>query len=210
MNKPLLLLFTGVLITSFLSCKKADSPKKYPYLIEKTDSTKVIQFENNQAVVFTNDFIANVSGYKNTRYFNFSELYIPDSTELFEPTIYELISFEARLESYIQSLKKESELLTWDNPTDLEQITLWNSQAQSVDSIGQLKQYWGYVDKNLDSLLIGTYWSNSKDYGFRDLNSIIKDWKSSPIIINDGGPDYYRAKYNLSTDTLVYIMVNGF
>lgn len=210
MNKPLLLLFTGVLITSFLSCKKADSPKKYPYLIEKTDSTKVIQFENNQAVVFTNDFIANVSGYKNTRYFNFSELYIPDSTELFEPTIYELISFEARLESYIQSLKKESELLTWDNPTDLEQITLWNSQAQSVDSIGQLKQYWGYIDKNLDSLLIGTYWSNSKDYGFRDLNSIIKDWKSSPIIINDGGPDYYRAKYNLSTDTLVYIIVNGF
>jgi len=210
MNKPLLLLFTGVLITSFLSCKKADSPKKYPYLIEKTDSTKVIQFENNQAVVFTNDFIANVSGYKNTRYFNFSELYIPDSTELFEPTIYELISFEARLESYIQSIKKESELLTWDNPTDLEQITLWNSQAQSVDSIGQLKQYWGYIDKNLDSLLIGTYWSNSKDYGFRDLNFRIKDWKSSPIIIHDGGPDYYRAKYNLSTDTLVYIIVNGF
>ncbi len=210
MNKPLLLLFTGVLITSFLSCKKADSPKKYPYLIEKTDSTKVIQFENNQAVVFTNDFIANVSGYKNTRYFNFSELYIPDSTELFEPTIYELISFEARLESYIQSLKKESELLTWDNPTNLEQITLWNSQAQSVDSIGQLKQYWGYIDKNLDSLLIGTYWSNSKDYGFRDLNSIIKDWKSSPIIIHDGGPDYYRVKYSLSTDTLVYIIVNGF
>lgn len=210
MNKPLLLLFTGVLITSFLSCKKADSPKKYPYLIEKTDSTKVIQFENNQAVVFTNDFIANVSGYKNTRYFNFSELYIPDSTELFEPTIYELISFEARLESYIQSLKKESELLTWDNPTDLEQIILWNSQAQSVDSIGQLKQYWGYIDKNLDSLLIGTYWSNSKDYGFRDLNFRIKDWKSSPIIIHDGGPDYYRAKYNLSTDTLVYIIVNGF
>ncbi|GAB5410408.1 MAG: hypothetical protein BalsKO_27730 [Balneolaceae bacterium] len=106
-------------------------------------------------------------------------------------------------------LSKNALSLNWNDTTRSNLNILWDSQAESVYSKGLLKQYWGYIENSGDSILFGTFLSQTHAIFNNAIIPISEQWTKAPIFIDDGGPEFYTSKYNLSQDTLIYIMVNG-
>jgi len=66
------------------------------------------------------------------------------------------------------------------------------------------RQYFGYInDSGQRILLINSFWkSRSEDYH--------KSWLNRMIIVFDGGSYFWNIKYNLDTDELFDLLVNGY
>ena len=65
------------------------------------------------------------------------------------------------------------------------------------------RQYFGYVDSNGQRILIiNCFWVKRRD----DIN---RDWLKQSIDVLDGGSYYWHVKYNLDTDKLFDLNING-
>jgi len=63
------------------------------------------------------------------------------------------------------------------------------------------RQYFGYVDKNGDRiLLISSFWSSDNNYF---------DWLKTRVYVLDGGSYYWSIKLNLNKNKLFDLAVNG-
>lgn len=105
------------------------------------------------------------------------------SSDRFTPT-------HADIDKAELALKNKLESLTKDNPEIYKNLKRYR------------RQYIGFKNKNGQSILIiNCMWSNDKD---TDIN-----WLNSFIITLDGGSNYWNINYNIDTDTLFDLSVNG-
>jgi len=64
------------------------------------------------------------------------------------------------------------------------------------------RQYFGYIDENNDRILfINCFWGKEIMHE--------KEWLKQRIMVNDGGSYYWSIKYNIKTDKLFELYVNG-
>lgn len=66
-------------------------------------------------------------------------------------------------------------------------------------------QYTGLIIKNKKYIYINAF----KLYTPEDLTTIYKNWKTSPIIVCDGGESYWGVLYDLETGQFTQLSMNG-
>ncbi len=117
--------------------------------------------------------------------YNFSTLY----NNRFTPTMEEIEKAENSLRRNLEKLNK-----------DLIHQSTTPKIHENLDKYK--RQYFGYIDKNGNRiLLINCFWSDFVD--FKDV------WLEMKIEVNDGGSYFWRIKYNLNTEELFGLLING-
>lgn len=65
------------------------------------------------------------------------------------------------------------------------------------------RQYFGFIDKNGNRiLLINSFWTKQKE--------ISSGWLTGRILVLDGGSYYWTVKFNLDTEKLFDLVINGY
>jgi len=107
--------------------------------------------------------------------------------EYLTPTAQEIEFLESIIEVKLDKFKKlktERELPTY-----------------IIDNLEDYKrQYFGYIDQAGDKIIYINFLHNSNEFA---------QWRAGEIIVKDGGYHYWRMKYNLSTNRIFDLYVNG-
>ncbi len=156
--RNVLFILLALCIGIIASCHRADPYAKHFTIVEANDSLKVLQMPSNKAVVFRSDFlITDSTHYRTPRTFSFAERYLPDGATPFDPDVHHIIEFEDVLDDHIQNLQAKAETLSWEDTTATARLILHNSQAARMETEHLLKQYWGYINPEKDSVLSATF-----------------------------------------------------
>ena len=118
----------------------------------------------------------------------YDDILIP--TNRFTPTYEQIIIAEKALQEQLEKV-------------NFQLINQYEPPLKNKNLKKYCRQYFGYIDKNGDEiLLINCFWKKNK--------SNYTQFKKGYINVLDGGSYYWNIKYNLSTNILFDLYVNGY
>ena len=129
-------------------------------------------------------------------------------TKYFDVAIFPKTYVEMLPEKRFTPTKAQVDLAELELRTNLKEINSKKINQTSTPIIDKnlkkyRRQYFGYIDKNGDEILIiNSFWNYRKDKK--------QSWLNDYIRVLDGGSYYWEVKYNITKGKLFELHVNGY